>query len=72
MISYTIFLNYDEYAEFEREKIVVQVVNLSQSLFHVSLLSNCPLVILVVVMVGMDLNWSNGHVLRSEIGRIAS
>ena len=63
------FVNYDEYAEFEREKIVIQVVNLSQSFFHVSLLSNCPLVILVVVMVGTNLNWSNGHVLRSESGR---
>ena len=60
------FANYDEYAEFERAKIVVQVVHLSQSLFHVFLLSNCPLVILVVVMVETDLNWSDGHVLRSE------
>ena len=63
------FATYDEYAEFEREKIVVQVVNLSQSLFHVSLLSNCPLVIVVVL--GTDPNWSDGHVLRSETGRIA-
>ena len=63
------FANYDEYAEFERAKIVIQVVHLSQSLFHVFLLSNCPLVILVVV--GTDTNWSDGHVLRSETGRIA-
>ena len=66
MISYKKIVNYDEYTEFERAKIVVQVETPSQSLFHVSLLSNCPLVILVVVMVGTDTNWSDGHVLRSE------